>query len=95
MKEYPVGTICVIVNLVVNKEYNGKEVTILSPIEGYVEYITGEMQKGYQVDMEYEGCQVYIDHEHLRPKKFPPDAAFDAFMTKVKSTVDVRETQEV
>jgi hypothetical protein len=85
MREYPVGSICVIQGITEGRwvHFNGRECTIVSNLKLWSD---GEMC--YEIEVQGETKTYRSSHEHLRLKKLPPDEAFDKFLNKLKKPVE-------
>lgn len=87
MKQYPLGSICIIVNVAPeNHAYLHRECTIVG-LPGCDEAFPDM----YQIDVQGDaGKRWFSVHEGLRLKKFPPDLQSDCeeFMRKVLSPIE-------
>jgi len=89
--EYPVGSVCVVVQSDMNKHLIGSEVTIVEGLQEVVGEVDGIKVNwiGYITDVVApSGAQFSPPHEYLRLKKLPPDEAFDAFLNKLTQPVE-------
>jgi hypothetical protein len=97
MKEYPVGSVCVIVQSKYHPENVGKECTILTGLHS-VEFGRIGVAEVYKIDL--QGC--YSDewafHDSLQLKRFPPDTEswlrekMDDILSLVPNNINVKET---
>lgn len=85
MKVYPKGAICTIKN---TQEYfasfMGRECTILRE-----ERVRSDGEMVYEIEVQGEADTFYISHPSLKPKKFPPNVAFDSFLNKLLQPCDI------
>lgn len=89
MKEYPVGTICVIVQTDNYPELIGTEVTITEPLSRR-ESKTGRVWLGYGTDLEHKGFKICPQHSYVKPKR-PKDEKFEEFMKHLLKPVGLPE----
>jgi hypothetical protein len=88
MREYPVGSVCIVINAKNAVEMIGKEVTIIAPL-GWCSDVEGHVWLGYDTDVVLSSGAGYSPkHEYLKLKKLPPDEAFDKFLNSLKQPVE-------
>jgi hypothetical protein len=89
MKEYPVGSVCVVIGAKYATEMIGKEVTITAPLRICHDPLADDFWMGYDTDAVCDnGFKYSPRHEYLKLKKLPPDVAFDKFLNNLKQPVE-------
>lgn len=84
IRQYPVGSVCVVVKTLRRHEMLGEEVTIIGPLEARISPC-GDIWLGYETDKVCaDGLQYATKHEYLKLKRLP--GQLDEWATeKVKS----------
>lgn len=100
MKEYPVGSVCIVIKARVSHDMLGKEVIITGPLELQQDYENNVEWLGYPTDaLTTDGYEYCPRHEFLKlkepPKPSAEDEAFRKFLNNVMKPVEIRDEEVV
>lgn len=100
IKQFPVGSVCIVVRVDTAKEMLGKEVTITGPLEECYYDDPEKYWLGYATDTVLsDGLPFTPPHEYLKlkepPKPSAEDEAFRSFMDRVMKPVEIRDEEVV
>lgn len=95
IKQFPVGSVCIVVDAFHMKWMIGKEVTITGPLQPRYNDEENRHWMGYTVDVKDENFTYCQEHAYLKlkepPKSSAEDEAFRSFMDRVMSPVKITE----